>query len=71
MKAITIAIYFEDGAAPGGVTIGSEINGGKVTAMAVYDLFEASEIAEAALEECNAEVCIEAREKINSVIANR
>jgi len=45
MKAMTITVYFEDGATPGDATFGSVVNGGKVTAMAAYDMFETMEIA--------------------------
>ena len=55
---------------PGDATFGSVVNGGKVAAMAAYDMFETMEIAEAALEESTDDVCIEAREKIEDAIRN-
>lgn len=67
---MTITVYFEDGATPGDATFGSVVNGGKVTAMAAYDLFETMEIAEATLEESNDEVCIAARKKIEDALKN-
>jgi hypothetical protein len=70
MKAMTLTVYFEDGQSPGNATFGSIVNGGKVTAMAAYDMFETMEIAEAALEESNDKVCIEAKEKIEAALRN-
>jgi hypothetical protein len=70
MKAMTIAVYFEDGTMPLDITIGSMVNGGKVSALATYDLFETMEIAEAALEESDDEICTEARDKIENAIRN-
>jgi hypothetical protein len=68
MKAMTITVYFEEGQKPGDATFGSMINGGTVTAIAAYDMFETMKIAESALEEIDNDVCIEAIGKINNVI---
>ena len=66
---MTITIYFEDSKKPEGVTIGSMVNGGKVTAIAAYDMFKTMEIAEEALESSDCEICADAMQNINNVIA--
>ena len=68
MKSITISIYYDDGQIPEDITFDSIVKGGKVTAIAAYDLFETMEIAEAALESSNDEICFEAMKKIHQII---
>lgn len=67
-KAMTITLYFDANQSPPNIRIGQEIQGAKVTAMSIYDLFETMEIAKNALEECGCDVCEEAKEKIDKVI---
>lgn len=69
MKAMTITVYYGEGQSPGDVTFGSIVNGGEVTAMAAYDLFETMEIAETALEASSDDICVEAREKVRKAIS--
>lgn len=66
--AITLCIYRDADVHIALPTLGGELLGGEVTAMACYDLFEAMEIAEDALEAGDEDDCREAMAKINLLI---
>ena len=67
-RRMTIAIEFKDGQEPGDLNFDSVVNGGTVTAMANYDLFDALEVAEDALNECGSTRCMDALDTINEKI---
>lgn len=70
MKMISINVMFKDDADISEIGIGKGLGGGKVTAMSIYDVFAAHEIAVEALEEAadlGEEHCIAAMEQIHEI----
>lgn len=70
MKAMTIVVHFEEGQKPEPVGFDSIVCGGKVTALAAYDVIHTMEIAESAIEESDEPRCMSAMEKINTYIVH-
>lgn len=71
MKAMTIVVHFEEGQKPECVNFDSIVGGGKVTAIAAYNVVHTMEMAEETLDLSYDKRCIETRNKINEFIKNR
>lgn len=71
MKSMTIVVQFEEGQKPDKVNFDSVVCGGRVSAIAAYDVVHTMEIAEEALDKSDDNCCIQAKRKIDDYIINR
>lgn len=68
IKTMTINLTYDDQSQMEKINFDDIIKGGKVTAIASYDLFKAMEIAEEVLDNSFDEACADARAAIDKVI---
>ena len=69
MKMMTVVLKYEDDdAMPPPLSLKDEVLGGRVTALAFYDVIHTMGIAEDVITESSEDACIKAVERINSHI---